>query len=50
MAVLVSQTCLQGRMGIRDRWVGEELFGVHWQRKQNKSMVGKEEHVPQEKK
>ena len=24
-------------MGIRDRWVGGELFGVHWQRKLNQS-------------
>ena len=24
-------------MGIRDRWVGGGLFGVHWQRKQNQS-------------
>ena len=50
MVVLVSLTCLPGRMGIRYRWVGGELFGVHWQRKQNQSMVGQEGHVRQEKK
>ena len=44
MAVLVSQTCLQGRVGFRDRWVGGELFGVHWQQKKNQSAVGKEGH------
>ena len=25
-------------MGIRDRWIGGGLFGVHWKRKQNQSM------------
>ena len=29
-------------MGIRNRWVGVELFGVHWQRKQNQSIVRKD--------
>ena len=28
VALLVSQTYLQGRMGIWDRWIGGELFGV----------------------
>ena len=50
VAVLVWQTCLQGRVKVRDRWVGGELFGVHWQRKENRSMAGKEGHIPQDEK
>ena len=30
VAVLVSQTCLQGEVGVWDVWVGGELVGVHW--------------------
>ena len=33
VSVLASQTCHQGWMGIRGRWVGEKLLGVHWKRK-----------------
>ena len=50
VAVLVSLTCRQGRMGIRECWVGGELFSVHWQREHNQSVVEQEGHVRQEKK
>ena len=39
VVVLVSQACSsRDGWGIRDRWVGEELFGVRWQRKNQRAV------------